>query len=377
MVLILVIGATLLTAWLVVTLVDKVEQELRKGGHGAEENENLRLAAYQALELTLAVFAEIRQMDEAFYAPSQGWGNPLTYLGKSSARQRNRQATETETSDSETGEAVSDDEAVTHDDGEFFAIGSAELSRLPDNTVAITFPPQIHLSIKVDDLNGKLPVAHVPEERWLIVFKEMGFEDSEAGILTDSLLDWMDEDEHPRLYGAESDFYRQRQPPYRAPNRPIKNFEELRLIQGFEDLFFDEHGVPNEHFRRFLDIVAIRPDGPLNLNSADPLLLQVLEEEIELSAERMQRFLAGASGVRGTLDDGILRPGISTDELPRDREGNHPPLNVQSRWFHIYITAASGTSTFELEALLDGGQAHPGNLYPIRVVWIRENAARL
>ncbi len=50
--------------------------------------------------------------------------------------------------------------------------------------------------------------------------------------LADSILDWLDEDDDTREYGAESDYYATLQPPYKPPNGPMESIEQLLLVKG-------------------------------------------------------------------------------------------------------------------------------------------------
>ena len=51
--------------------------------------------------------------------------------------------------------------------------------------------------------------------------------------VADAILDWLDEDEEPRAYGAEfSDYYSQLQPAYKPANGPIQSIEQLLLVRG-------------------------------------------------------------------------------------------------------------------------------------------------
>jgi DNA uptake protein ComE-like DNA-binding protein len=50
--------------------------------------------------------------------------------------------------------------------------------------------------------------------------------------VADAILDWIDEDEESRLYGAESDYYNTLTTPYSASNGPLQSVEELLLVRG-------------------------------------------------------------------------------------------------------------------------------------------------
>lgn len=49
--------------------------------------------------------------------------------------------------------------------------------------------------------------------------------------IADAILDWIDEDDDPREFGAESDYYMSLKPPYAAKNGPLNTIEELLLVR--------------------------------------------------------------------------------------------------------------------------------------------------
>jgi type II secretory pathway component PulK len=50
--------------------------------------------------------------------------------------------------------------------------------------------------------------------------------------IADSILDWLDTDDQPREYGAETEYYSTLQPPYQPKNGPLSTVEELLLVRG-------------------------------------------------------------------------------------------------------------------------------------------------
>ena len=50
--------------------------------------------------------------------------------------------------------------------------------------------------------------------------------------VADAILDWMDDDDEPREYGAESSYYQALKPPYAVKNGPLDTVEELLLVRG-------------------------------------------------------------------------------------------------------------------------------------------------
>jgi hypothetical protein len=50
--------------------------------------------------------------------------------------------------------------------------------------------------------------------------------------IADAILDWIDEDDEPRQYGAEVDYYASLEPGYAPKNGPLETVEELLLVRG-------------------------------------------------------------------------------------------------------------------------------------------------
>jgi len=50
--------------------------------------------------------------------------------------------------------------------------------------------------------------------------------------IADAILDWIDEDDEAREYGAESDYYSALEPAYQPKNGPLETIEELLLVRG-------------------------------------------------------------------------------------------------------------------------------------------------
>ncbi len=50
--------------------------------------------------------------------------------------------------------------------------------------------------------------------------------------IADAILDWLDEDDEPRDFGAELEHYSQLDPPYSPTNGPLQRIEDLLLVRG-------------------------------------------------------------------------------------------------------------------------------------------------
>ena len=91
--------------------------------------------------------------------------------------------------------------------------------------------------------------------------------------LVDAIVDWVDQDETPEPAGAESLYYETLRPPYRAANAPLQTLLELRLIKG----------MTPDILAKLSKLVTVYPQegqSKLNLNTADPFVLQALDPSI-------------------------------------------------------------------------------------------------
>lgn len=91
--------------------------------------------------------------------------------------------------------------------------------------------------------------------------------------LVDALVDWVDQDEQPEPAGAESLYYQSQKPPYRAANVPLESLGDLRLIKGFTQEIVDR-------LSPYLTVYPLEGNGPVNLNTAHPFVIQALDPAI-------------------------------------------------------------------------------------------------
>lgn len=136
------------------------------------------------------------------------------------------------------------------------------------------------LTAQIEDERGKLNLNELaaqadPNARKLkIVRFKRFFELMQVNPdLVDAIVDWVDADEVPEPTGAESTYYQSLRPAYRAANAPLQTVSELYLIKGMTD----------EIVQRLLNYVTVYPeetDGKINLNTADPIVIQTLDRRI-------------------------------------------------------------------------------------------------
>ena len=94
----------------------------------------------------------------------------------------------------------------------------------------------------------------------------------------DAILDWLDPDDRQRTDGAESAYYGALDRPYDIKNGPFDSLSELRLVKGMTEHMF-------ERLRPFVTVYPRSPKGitPVNINTADPVVLQALGDQGNIS----------------------------------------------------------------------------------------------
>lgn len=211
--------------------------------------DDLRVLAYSALDTSLAVLSEIRDIDGGLWSPAQGWQNPLQYAN-------------------------------------------------------YPIPEGVNITVTFEDESAKFPLR--PETDSFIIqtlLEEIGVPFDEASKLVDCLYDWMDPDDEHRLNGWDGDNYEDKEPPCRPSNGPIESWDEFRLIKYWDEFCFDENGLPTDKFRQLRSALSLDNDGMVNLNSATGLVLQVLHKTAGLDILAISQYLSGADGIAGTEDD--------------------------------------------------------------------------
>jgi DNA uptake protein ComE-like DNA-binding protein len=162
--------------------------------------------------------------------------------------------------------------------------------------------------------------------------------------IADCILDFVDEDDEPRVYGAESEFYQGLQPPYYPKNGPLETLDELLLVAGVTpQLLYGEDanrnglldlnendedaslpldngdGVLDLGWFAYLTVFSresnLRADGTPKIDLNQALLTELYDElEEELGAEAAQFIVAyrmyGASNLEEEEEEAATNPGV-------------------------------------------------------------------
>lgn len=281
-VLVAVLAIILLLSFIITRFVDEAVEDLE---YRAIFNEPpaVRSFTYSMLEVALATIHEVGLIDDGtLHAPEQGWGDPLNYAG-------------------------------------------------------IQVPNGWEVSITISDESGRLPINTMKEDALNRMLEEsFDFDFGTARELSSMLLDWIDPDDSRRLNGAESEDYLRRRPPYRAANKPLQNLEELRLLEVWEEAFFQSDGRPNERFQKLDSMVSVLNGAPANLNSSPQAVLELL-------------------ALQGGYDERFLFDGLGDlpylQELPGSADGQQS--GVEAKLLRVTVSLRRGQVPFTVSALVE------------------------
>jgi general secretion pathway protein K len=170
----------------------------------------------------------------------------------------------------------------------------------------------IHVSVedeerKININKLVLPNGNAPDDQRLAVFRRL-LEILEIDpSLADAVVDWLDNDDTPRVGGAESGYYLSLPHPYKAKNDLFDSVEELGLVRG----------VTPGILERLRPFVTVHSSGKVNINTAPKAVL------MSLSAGR---DAADAGEITGSVADEIIAYRKETPFRKIDEIGNVSPF---------------------------------------------------
>jgi type II secretory pathway component PulK len=139
--------------------------------------------------------------------------------------------------------------------------------------------------VSISDESGKINVNKITDDtrasfiKFLTAYK---LEELVAETITDSLLDWLDEDDLHHMSGAEKDFYATLPEPYEPKNGLFESLEELTLVKG----------ITPQIFEMLRDHLTIYGSGKVNVNFASKevlLYVPTLTDEMAHAIIRLRK----------------------------------------------------------------------------------------
>lgn len=224
-------------------------------------------------------------------------------------------------------------------------------------------------TVTVTDEQSRLPINHLTQEQLRRLAHLLDLDMAEADTFADSILDWIDRDDLHRLNGAETDYYSSLPIPYHAKNGPLDRLEELLLIQGITPALYHPRPATRKHPARpgLKDILTTAPGSDrINVNTASPLVLQVMLGMDAPQAAAVIEMRNGSDGILGTKDDHPFR---SVDEFlahfgpadPQQRQLWQARITVKSTHFRVTSVGEVGNVRRAIVAIL----VRTGNDYEI------------
>jgi len=232
------------------------------------------------------------------------------------------------------------------------------------------------VSLKITDLERYANVnsAGGPEIQQALTL--MGVDAGSISVVSDSIQDWVQGGDAPRIAGAKTDYYLGQNPPYNCKEAPMDDLSELLLVKGILDhpeiywggaatnhpgaafqhhLGFGSAGeVPNYPFG-LVNLFTPFSSGRININTADANVLQLLPGVDANTADSIIKYRGGPDGIDGDADD---TPYQNASQL--QAAGINPQVtarignlaDVHSSTFKVTVTARIGTSKRDFEAIL-------------------------
>ncbi|MGA2240694.1 MAG: helix-hairpin-helix domain-containing protein [Verrucomicrobiota bacterium] len=214
------------------------------------------------------------------------------------------------------------------------------------------------VSIKIIDLERFANINTATETELQQVLTVMGVDANDISVVSDSILDWIDSDDLPRVAGAESDYYQGLNPPYYAKNAPIDDLSELQYIKGVTQEIYTGHstnqpsgvfhyklgfgaspGQPHDYLFGLTNVFTPFSNGKININTADKNVLQTIPGVDAAVADAIIKQRAGPDGVDGTEDD---MPFSDPGQLGSFGIKDTSACGIRSSTYKVLVTAQLG-----------------------------------
>ena len=171
-----------------------------------------------------------------------------------------------------------------------------------------------------------------------------GIDNSQHRALTDSLVDWLDEDDISETYGAEYDYYIGLDKPYRTANNLMISPSELRLVKGYTKEVIDD----------IKDEVCVLPAvrTAININTASNKMLESIAQ-LNGHGEQIIKYRDG--NAENTDDDEAF---VSLDQFTtyvrtlNVANFNSQGLQTHSEYFLLQTNTRLGAGDMKLFSMI-------------------------
>jgi general secretion pathway protein K len=203
--------------------------------------------------------------------------------------------------------------------------------------------------------------------RLLQTFEEPQISEAQARELTEAVIDWLDADDNPKGFGgAESSYYLEQTPAYRAANTAMHDVSELRLIKGMTEALYT---VLRPHVVALPQEAGALIKAKVNVNTASDNVLRAMGyraglEYQPLDASSVAVFRENFPAETGFVDTAAFAADSSWNGAKFDAS----LLSVESSYFlfssRVELGELSLPMTSVMERELPQGN-EDGNIYII------------
>jgi general secretion pathway protein K len=147
------------------------------------------------------------------------------------------------------------------------------------------------VEVSFQDESGKIPLAHADMTTLTNMFEAWQVAPADAEKLADAIEGWM-----VKGYSYTTTLtpdYPEASVPYAEPQRPMRAFTELAAIDDAREFFFDENGLPNGNYWRFVDDFSLFNYPQPNANGANADVMAALGQYTDIQRQHINDFLNG------------------------------------------------------------------------------------
>lgn len=238
-------------------------------------------------------------------------------------------------------------------------------------------------SVRIVDEERKFNINRANPQLLELALDVVGADAGDGSIIANSILDWIDRDDFPKIGGgAESDFYLGLDPPYLAKNGPVDDITELLKVKGVTPELFFGGSYSVSGFRGggsgfasgaaigaggsgLVGVFCALSTGQININTApEPVLALALGGD-RTSARQVIQLRAGPDGQEGTLDDEPARNPAELARLLGPVGGGTGAGQLNAAWttvsshFLVQVSAEFGATRRRYLALIRRGGQTP------------------
>ncbi|MEN1727177.1 MAG: hypothetical protein AAGJ52_01940 [Pseudomonadota bacterium] len=192
------------------------------------------------------------------------------------------------------------------------------------------------IEMQITDVSGRIDINRITADLMSEFLMSRGLEEEQAWQIADAIEDWRDEDDLPRLYGAEIDEYDAAGYPYGPANEEFQSVDELQQVLGVTfELFQQLEGLITIHGR----------GGQINAAFAPA---EVLAAMPDIDLEGARQFVDERQQVHPSEMSPLMLPNGQMVNL----QGGGGVFSIRSRatlengaWTQIEATVSVGTDT--------------------------------